>query len=457
MTLTPPREATRRLRIAVERDQRWLFSLLILFVAKGIVLAIVVGPFTGHDEVDHFFYIQRIAMGQGLGEFRTVMLPPEAAPYAAYVADFPYNAEVIQPPLYHLLLAPIYAILPGTIFGKLLVLRLISVLLGALVVLVSYALANELFPDDFAVRAGTPIFVALQPQLAFEAAIVNHDIMVILLATLLVWLTFAWANSGYTARRLTWLGAIGGAGILTKTSFGLMLPVLAVAILLVERRRGTRSPETIKTAVAPCALAIAIASPWIARSFWLYGDPTGAQELRSIPGFAGQAQGVLEMLTSSVFWRGRLEDFWGNYGWRLIPFDPGTYRAIYALWSLAAVGLLALWIRAAIAVSKRRPLPVLSGRQWDGMIVLVAWAVAMVAGVIYVGTIQFTQSRFAFPAMAAFGILTSTGYAQLVPARLRSIVPPLLFSLLIGLNVVTFIRFLIPFYAGSNSGPGVTS
>jgi 4-amino-4-deoxy-L-arabinose transferase-like glycosyltransferase len=420
------------------------------------VLAIIIGPFTGHDEVDHFFYIQRLSQGEGLGHFRSVMLPKEAAPYEAYVADFPYNAEVIQPPLYHLLLAPVYALFPGDIFAKLLVLRMVSLLLGAAVVLLSFALAAELFPNEFAVRAGTPIFVALQPQFSFEAAIVNHDILVILLATLLIWLAVAWAATGFTRRRLIWLGVISGFGILTKTSFGLMLPVLAVAIALAERRRGIALRHSMRTVLLPVGVAFVIALPWLVRSLWLYGDPTGAQELRSIPGFAEQAQGVREMIGSPVFWRGRLEDFWGNFGWRLVPFDPGTYLAIYALWAIAAVGWLVLAIRTTVALARERKLVLLTAQQWDGLTVLAVWAAAMIAGVIYIGTIQFTQSRFAFPAIAAFGTLTSIGYAQLLPARQRSLVPPLMFSLLFALNLVTAIRFLIPFYAGYGGSPGVT-
>jgi 4-amino-4-deoxy-L-arabinose transferase-like glycosyltransferase len=437
------------------RDRIWLIPLLALFVGKGIVLAALIGPFTGHDEVDHFFYIQRLAQGQGFGEFGSVLLPPAAEPYKAFVADFPYNAEVIQPPLYHLAMVPFYLLIPGDIFAKLLGLRIISVGLGAIVVLLSYALAMELFPDEFALRAGTPVFVAMQPQFSFEAAIVNHDIVVILLATLLVWLLFAWGRVGYDKRRLIWLGVIAGAGILTKVSFGLMLPVIFLAILLEGIRRRKPVRTSLKYALFPCGLALLVALPWFVRALWLYGDPTGAQSLRSIPDYGEQAQSVTQMLFSTVFWRGRLEDFWGNYGWRLIPFDPGTYRAIYLAWLLSAVGLVVLGVRGTVAIARRQKLAGWTRSQLDGLLVIAAWIVMMIAGVIYIGTIQFTQSRFAFPAMAGFGLVTALGYSQLLPRRLRWVVPPIMLLALLGLTVVTAIRFLIPFYAGNGGVPGV--
>jgi hypothetical protein len=56
--------------------------------------------------------------------------------------------------------------------------------------------------------------------------------------------------------------------------------------------------------------------------------------------------------------------------------------------------------------------------------------------------------------MAGFGLVTSIGYSQLLPRRFRWLVPPIMLLTLLGLTVVTAIRFLIPFYAGSGGAPG---
>ena len=191
------------------------------------------------------------------------------------MADFPNNAEVIQPPLYHLLLVPLYWLAPGGDETTLYVLRIASVALGAGVVWPAYLTARLLFPGDLWMRAGVPIAVALQPQFAFEAAIVNHDILVIALSTLLLYLLLLWYRTGYTPRRLTWLGVAGGAGLWTKASFGLALPVVAVALALSWwERRGQRG-EFAGALLRSCGLALAIASPWFVRSLWYYGDPRG--------------------------------------------------------------------------------------------------------------------------------------------------------------------------------------
>ncbi|HEY8448587.1 MAG TPA: hypothetical protein VIL01_15905 [Thermomicrobiales bacterium] len=436
-------------------DRRWLTPLLTLFILKGILLAVLIGPFTGHDEVDHFAYIERFAHGDGLGVVGETRLPAWASPYRAYVADYPNNAEVIQPPLYHVLLAPLYRAIPGDRLDKLLGLRLVSVGVGAVVVWLSYRIALMIFPDEPSLRASVPIFVALQPQFSFEAAIVNHDILLILLATLLVSTTLDGLRTEYTNRRLIWLGAIGATGLWTKVSFGLMLPVVAVAVLFAARDERWPLRRLVGALLRATGLPLLLMSPWFVRSARLYGDPTGAQRLREISDFGEQASSWWEMLSSAEFWRGRLEDFWGNFGWRLIPFDPGTYAWIYALWSVAGIGLLVLLF--AEVARRRLGWPSLFSRfQWQALVLAALWVVALIGGVLYVGTIQFTQSRFAFPAMPAFALLTAVGYAAWLPARHRSLLPIALFSAMLMLDVITFLRFVIPFYYGASGATPLT-
>jgi len=433
-------------------DRRWLGPLIVLFVVKGLLLVAIVGPFTGHDEVDHFYYVARLAHGDGLGVVGKVPLPPEAAPYRAYVADFPNNAEVIQPPLYHLLLLPLYWVTPGDDETRLYVLRLASVAIGAAVVWLAYLTAALIFPRDLWARAAVPICVALQPQFAFEAAIVNHDILVIALATLLLYLLLRWYRTGYTPRRTLWLGVIAGAGLWTKASFGFILPVVALALVLAWRERGGGRRELAASLLRSCGLALLIATPWFVRSIWYYGDPTGARRLHEIPEYGDQAASLGSMLFSGPFWRSRLEDFWGNYGWRLVPFDPRVYDAIYLMWFVAGVGLALLVVSEVAGLVRKRP-SAFSRYQRTAFGLLALWLVLLVGAVLYVGTIQFTQSRFAFPGMVAFAVLSVLGFGWWLPRSLRPALAPTLFVLLMTLNVVAAIRFLIPYYYGAS---GVT-
>jgi hypothetical protein len=436
-------------------DRCWLVPLLVLFLAKGVILIAVVAPFTGHDEVDHFYYIARLAHGDGLGVVGEIDLPPAAAPYQAYVADYPTNAEVIQPPLYHLLLVPLYWAVPGGDIAKLEVMRFVSLGLGAAIVWLAYAIARVGFPGELWVRAGVPVFVAFQPQFSFEAGIVNHDMWVILRSSLLIYLLVRWLPSGYSRERQLWLAAICAAGLWTKTSFGLVLPVVALGAWFARRDQGQRWWRAATDVAVVWGFALLSALPWFIRSYRLYGDPTGARRLHTLSDYGAQASTYREMIASAVFWRGRLEDFWGNYGWRLVPFDVGTYQAIDLVWAAAGAGLIVLVARMIWRRARGRP-EIFSKFQRQVLAIVTLWVLLLIYGILYIGTIQFTQSRFAFPAMIGFGMLTVIGLGQWAPKRGRPVLLPLLVIALTLLNVVVAIRFLIPFYFGAGGPTGLT-
>ncbi len=444
------------------QDASWLMPLMLLFLVKQLLLVAIIGPFTGHDEVDHFYYIQRLAAGEGLGVVGEVMLPEETKPYRKYVADYPNNAEVIQPPLYHALLAPISLLVPLGVETDLYALRLISVVIGLAAVWLAYLIARLVFPGAPLLRAGVPVFVAFQPQFSFEAAIVNHDILVIALFSLALYLTLKGLREGFSPRRELVLGLVVTAGLWTKTSVGLVLPVVALGVWLGWRDRRCSWGDRVAawhwlagSLFLTVVLPLLLVTPWFIRSFVLYGDPTGSRRLQEIPEYGDQAQGYWDMLPDREFWRGRLEDFWGNYGWRQVPFDPHVYRVVWILWGMAAVGLLAFLIRALVRRQRKAP-SLLSRYQWRALGLMALSVVLLIYGVLYVGTIQFTQSRFAFPGMIGFAVLTLIGVDRWLPERLRPLALPLLVALLMGLNVLTGLRFLIPFYYGPGGGGAIS-
>lgn len=439
-------------------DRVWFRPLVTFFVLKQLLFLTLFAPFTGHDEVDHYWYIARLGSGDGLGVVGEVILPEETWPYRGYVADYPSNAEVIQPPLYHAALAPIWRVLPGDSADRLMVLRLISVLLGALTVLLAYLTARLLFPESLFLRAGVPIFVAMQPQFSFEAAIVNHDILVIALFSWLVFLLLRGLDQGFTARRELGIGLVTAAGLWTKLSFGLALPVIALAVGWAwwERRRSwgdpLRSLQWLTGSLfLTTALPLLLLTPWFVRSYWLYGDPTGSQRLSEIREFGNSASSYRQMFTTPAFWRERLEDFWGNYGWRNIPFDLAISQAIWIVWG-AAIALGLALIAREVGARRWGRRPTLSYAQVRGMTVVAASVAMLAYGVLYVGTIQFTQSRFIFPGMVGIALLTLVGVDRFLPQRWRPMATPVLLVLLLALNVLTLIRFVIPFYYGPGGG-----
>jgi hypothetical protein len=124
-----------------------------------------------------------------------------------------------------------------------------------------------------------------------------------------------------------------------------------------------------------------------------------------------------------------------------------TYQIIWLVWAVAGAGLVILCVRG-LAARRRNSGSVISRFQLQGLVLTMLSLILFVFGVLYVGTIQFTQTRFAFPGMVGFGLLTMVGIGQWVPERARPVLLPLAAVALIALNTLVAIRFMLPYYYG---------
>ncbi|MBA3528327.1 MAG: hypothetical protein H0T91_03260, partial [Propionibacteriaceae bacterium] len=132
-------------------------------------------------------------------------------------------------------------------------------------------------------------------------------------------------------------------------------------------------------------------------------------------------------------------------------YDAGFNQFIWLIWGLALLSGVLLVVREVGArLMGWRAL--LTYEQVRGLSIIGASVLVLGYGVLYVGTIQFTQSRFIFPGMTGIAILTLVGVDRLLPGRFRPAAMPVLLLLLVGLNVVSLVRYVIPFYYGPGGG-----
>ena len=141
----------RRRRSLVSRSA--LVSIIFVYCVLGFAYAVETPRWQTPDEPAHYNYIVYLAengrfpvlqMGdyphQYLEEIRPAGFPPE-------MSIEPIRYEFHQPPLYYVLAAAVHQVAnPLGFSGQFLALRLLSVLLGAMLLLVTYAIARELFP-----------------------------------------------------------------------------------------------------------------------------------------------------------------------------------------------------------------------------------------------------------------------------------------------------------------------
>ncbi len=471
-------------------SKRWITAILIAYVILGTVYNVLVPPFEAPDEVWHYLYVKHFAEGGRL-------------PIYEEGVSFPMRQEASQPPLFYLLNgwatawidtrdaeqviqynphAAVGTAAPwgnrnmmahtsqerfpyrGTILAVHLV-RFLCTLMGAGTVLCTFALARRLFPSLpwlALIAAGVNAF---NPQFLFIHASASNDVLVTLLSALTLWLLVSVAYSGASVRRHLALGFTLGLASLTKLSGLLLLPLTALVLLVLARRKRSWNAG-VRWFLWTFVPAAAVGGWWYVRNWMLYGDPFGLKLMFAVmtpriqrPSFAelmGQLEGVFK-------------SFWGVFGWFNLPMDDEVYTALAIITLLGAVGVLKLlgphlFRRGSPAASSTRGgVPVPSARDGVPAIgLLTLWIVAYILGSVGYIQVLSSQGRLLFPALPAVAILLPLGLAQWLPERRRRAAMILLVGLLVCLAVIAPFRYISPAYAGSanvteEQGSAVTS
>ncbi len=269
----------------------WVCALIALLNAAA--WSLIVPPFQGRDEIDHFAYTEQLAESGSLpheegngppsysaGESLTMEAlhywKVRFTPYTPAIFT-PAEQETLiedatstryplagtgeaggagnEPPLYYALQVVPYELGGHDLLTKLQLMRLFSALLGALTALLTFLFLREILPrQPWAATVGA-ICVALQPAFAFMSGTDNPDVLLYALSAG-IFLCLARAfRRGFTRRLAIVLGVLVAAGLVTYFSFiGVALGAYGALLVLALRDARRRGRAGL---VAP-AIALAI-------------------------------------------------------------------------------------------------------------------------------------------------------------------------------------------------------
>ncbi len=463
--------AVRCLALAVAGGARrmgaWLFAIAAL---NACCWALITPVFQGPDEVDHFAYVQSLVeRGEGPSHdpnsglarwsgaenlalehadfFTNHQVGDTKAPWSIAV-EREYEREVTRTkprrndgggyttsaahgPLYYLALSPAYLLTRGgSVFSQVTLMRIVSALLGALVVLFTYLLARELAPRRQWLAVLAALLVAYEPMYGFISGIVNNDVGVNAAAAALELLLIRMLRRGMT---IPW-GALTGAVLvalpLIKGTGLSLYPVAALVFLATLWRHHSRSDLLAWLGVAVGVVVVAELSGHVLNTFQPVASPTGSGAISSNAGAATQAlhhipsylsyvwQALLPrlpfmtryfppptnpgfILFKDPFFSIFVERGWAAFGWYDIFFPRGVYESIFVVMLLSVP--LGLWA---------------AGREWGWvrthkleLLALIAMPVAVIMGF---EAAYFTTSprvliaefgRYAFPAIGPVAVL----------------------------------------------------
>jgi hypothetical protein len=393
---------------------RVLAGLIAATVAVSAFIAIATPAWEANDERDHVRNAEVLASGHwyrlddpGSG-FEAHQAPAYyllLAGYQRFVLDLP--ARIPDPQL-----APITGGFSPQIFRhdlpsdgadqrRLLPLRLISVLLGALTVLFTALAARKVTSDPWTpvVAAG---FVAFVPKFLFLSGVVNNDNLSNFFGALGLFVALngvAAADSATTRQRMAISGALGGALgmlVLSKLTATTLAPALVVPVLLLGRDVRERTRLTAIFGV----VALGICGWWLVQNQVRYGDPLAShatrEHLRAIfpPLFdvPGIAQSALRDTPRIVF-----RSFWYTSGYNQYYWQSSV--PYWLLWGGLAAGIAGL--------GRRR---IRLGVPRGTLLVLCAAVLAGAAAIWTLGVqTTTTQARVGFFALPAVGVLFALG------------------------------------------------
>ncbi len=427
----------------------WLLPAL--FFATGLIYLYGSPHFEAPDNISHVGVIKWIAENNGA-------LPVQFADH-----DHLYAQEGSQPPLYYLLMAPIFAILDTSDFDEfyqpnprafigfpkqlgnrnlvfyqqpyppnlngsslaLYVIRLVTLVIATVTVAAVYQSARTVMPGHigFAVMATT--LAAFNPQFLFISSSVSNDNLVSMLTAVACWQALLLLRDGFETRRSILLAIIIAFATLSKLGGLVMAPVVSLAGLwLYIRTRDRRGFFILVGSIIGACLLIS--GWWFARNLSLYGELFGTSAM--LDNF-GRRSMTLPTLLLDEF-EGLRISYWGLFGAFSILTHDIYYRIMDLLSLLGAAGLLVFLVKNRKNVCLLAVVSFLAILLAIGSAMLIWW------------TLQTSAStgRLLFPYITSISLLMAMGLLALR-------IPPLLIALpMLAFSIAAPFLYIIPNY-----------
>ncbi|MBZ0280899.1 MAG: DUF2142 domain-containing protein [Anaerolineae bacterium] len=439
-----------------------LAFVLIAYLIVGGLFAVYTPAWQAPDEPAHYNYTAQVAQN---GCCPTIEPGDWDSPYLEALKASHFAPEQLsnlsavqyedhQPPLYYLIQAGVFRLTNGSLVA----LRLVSVLMGAGIVLCAYAIGRLVLPEHPRVALATAALVAFLPQHVAILASVNNDALGNLLIAVTMLATFAYLKGRDV--KIWQLGVLVGLGLLTKVSTLFLLGLVPVAIGLKyftpsqpppytgeeqEQRRRAILQQGVKPALRALVVfaipALVLGGVWWARSISVYGFPdvfglrqhdlVVADQARTADLIAQVGWG--QYLSTAV--QTTFNSFWGQFGWMGVPMPGWIYTVLLGLLLTCLTGYLLPRNGeiAAINTGSRRNL-------W---MVMALWGILAVLAYIYYNTsfLQL-QGRYMFTGLIPFALglaLGLDGWRRWLAAR----IPVLQGGWWVYVTVIPFILFAV--------------
>lgn len=440
-----------------------IIILLVLVLVRGLIYGLVI-PFNQTPDEKYYFelikakYIQlyhlsREEAWQVMAQLEVAsyyQLRPEASPGKLTVADV---ADIDIPPapetqnLYYLAMAWLLRFLSlETIRDEIFAIRSVSILCGMLVVLLSFLVIRELFPENAFLLVGVPTFITFIPQFSAMNVAVNSDKFVEVFAALLFWLLVRIFKRGMNARLLfAYLGMMVLAWVSKRTAV-FMVPFLIIALLVYYWKGSLGFRMHLILAAILLTLSYGLFRLLYIEAFYDFFK----QHITRIP---------VEDMREAAYWRNLISlpslkyyakfftllywSFWGVFGYMSIHIHHLWYVGAALVQMLSIGGLARFVIQVKLKQRSIERWQVKSLYVFAVSIALMTLAVFMRSVMFQPGSPFLPQGRRLFTVMIPISVLTLFGLHTLVPQKYHRVLAALGIIGLLLLDAVCLSNYIL--------------
>jgi hypothetical protein len=318
--------------------------------------------------------------------------------------------------------------------------RWVNIVLGAIMVWVTYRLALAVSPDRKSLASAAAAIVAFNPQFIFMSGAINNDVIAGLFGSILLWIGVTIIRFGLTTRRSILLALAFAFALMAKFNLAFALPLMELALLIaIWPQRDWRGFVKANLFIVFCVAIIA--GWWFVRNYQLYGEPSGVQRMNELWGGRNPAESFgLAVSEIPYAW----SSFWGRFGYGQIPLPDAIYIGALIVSLIGFVGLIIAFVR----------------RQFDRIqvkqLTLVIFSALLFAAALFGYMLSSTagpMGRFYFPGLSAFALLLALGWTTLLDLASRNTqhaarstqyaIPLAAFTL----ALIAFFGYFVPAYA----------
>jgi hypothetical protein len=337
---------------------------------------------------------------------------------------------------------------------QLYVMRLVSVIIGTVMLLVVLKIAALVEPKNPALAIGAALIVLFLPQHTFLMATVGDGNLAELFASLTLYQLARMVKAGLTWPRIGLAVIYGLIAILSKATAYFLVPlamVVGLAFLLRRLRaaraetrvRGTVMPPILRAVLVGAVLMVPVV-PLVVLT--VLSSPLRNALITVVDNLAQPAAigpRFVEMVASGALGQGLIttyRSYWMTFGWMSLPLPPHWYWLIGGACALAGLG----WARRFRA--RRAGTPTFFMYAFLGVaaampaVVLLGWFSLSSVGLAAV------QGRYLHGGLIPLAVLLARGWLTLVaPQRSRAVLAVIAVSGVV-LDTAALVLLAVPYY-----------